>query len=116
MAAAGAAVLGCMLPWVSTPLGSRSGIDTADGKVLAVLAVIALVVGVIVSGGRKLGAVYLVCGGLAAAAAFHDLGRLDHARQGVLRTVVTPGIGLYVSVAAFVALALAGIAMIATKK
>lgn len=109
-------MLGCMLPWVSTPLGSRAGIDTSDGKVLAILAGLALVAGLFASAGRKLGTAYLVCGGLGAAAAFHDLGRLDDARQGVLRTVVTPGFGLYLDVLAFIVLAIAGIAMVVRKK
>jgi hypothetical protein len=114
--AAAVAVLGCMMPWVNAPLVSRSGIDTSDGKVLAVLAIIAFVVGLLTSSARRIGAVYLVCGGLGAAVAFHDLNRLGDVRRGVMRAIVTPGLGLYLVVGAFVALAIAGIASIAHKK
>jgi hypothetical protein len=114
--AAAAALIGVMLPWVSAPVLSRSGISTSDGKVIAVLAMVALIVGLIVVRPRRIGVVYLVCGGVGAAAAIGNLAQISRAlRPGGLSMLISPGGGLYLDVAALVVLAVTGLLLIARR-
>jgi hypothetical protein len=112
--AAGAALIGTLCPWISTPLFTRSGISTGDGKILAVLAVVALIAGPLV-GGRRLGVVYLACGAIGAAASWYDLFHVAHRIHalgtGPLAATVSTGIGLYLDVAATTVMTICGLAL-----
>lgn len=109
--AAGAALIGTLCPWISTPLFTRSGISTGDGKILAVLAVAALIAGALVAG-RRLGVAYLACGVIGAAASWYDLFNIAHRIQALgSRPLAATGVGLYLDVMATTAMTICGIAL-----
>ncbi len=117
MIAAGAGLVGVLLPWVQASVLTRSGIDTGDGKVVAALAVAALVAGLFKLRARRLGVTYLICGGIALAATLHDLLQIIRmARPTLLSGAISAGAGLYVDTAAFLALVIAGLALIVRGK
>ena len=117
MIAACVTFLGVLLPWVNAPFLSRSGIEMSDGKVVGVLAITALVSGLLLPlAQRRLGLVYLVCGGIGGVAAVCDLGDVfrlgDAFGSGGFGSAVKPGIGLYLDVGALLGLAVSGINLI----
>jgi len=118
MVAAAAALLGVALPWIDAPLLGRAGIATGDGKVLAVLALVALLAGVLVAG-RRLGIAYLGCGGIGAVVAWSDLFDVAHRVRALgatrLAATVSTGAGLYLAVVATTAIAVCGMALTARK-
>lgn len=119
LSAAGLALISTLCPWISTPLFSRSGISTGDGKILAVLAIAAIVTGALATK-RRLGIGYLVCGGIGALIAWYDMVQVAK-RIGALPSSpfaanVSTGVGLYLAVIATATLVICGIALTARKQ
>jgi len=116
LAAAVAALVGVLLPWLDAPMLSRSGMSTSDGEIIAALAIASIIAGLVVVRPRRAGAVYLLCGGIGVATTVANLVRLGHAiRPAQLSRFISPGIGIYLDVAALTVLAIAGVLLIARR-
>jgi hypothetical protein len=115
MAAAGAALLGAVLPWatVATVFGTISVAGTnGDGRFTVVLGI---VIGVLALGGRTsraTGIPVIVLSAILTLAGMVDLGRVSDAAKSANNTGfahASVGVGLYLTVAAGIAGIVAGI-------
>lgn len=106
--------LGLLLPWVDAGIVTRAGIETPDGLIIGLLCLIPLLVGVRGAMKRQLGRPaglgLLLPGGIQAVIVAVDLVSLSERATG---TVLSAGVGIYLSLVASGLLAVAGLWVVA---
>jgi serine/threonine protein kinase len=111
-ASAALGLLGTCMDWVSSPLLSRSGLQTGDGQLIALMTLVALITGLVHArqgrSGRAAGWVYLIIGALGTAAVSHDVSALRRAMPDSMAALVSPGAGMLLDFVALAAMTVIG--------
>jgi hypothetical protein len=117
IASAGVALLATGMEWIEAPLVGRSGLQVPDGQLVAVIAVIALIVGLSRVGerhtARLAGLVHAIGGALGTTTAIYDLVSFERRVPPQLTGLIAPGPGLWLDLIALAAMTAIGVVLVA---
>jgi len=117
IASAAVALAATGMVWIDAPVMARSGLQVSDGRVVAVIALAALVIGVLRLGehhaARLAGLVHAIGGAIATATTLHDVASMHRRLPARISGLIAPGAGLWLDVLAFAAMTAIGVVLVA---